>query len=787
MKMRFTFLLVTLVALFSTPCPGAGGRDVENPDLAMGGSIPEGATHDWNLGATGARGWMFVKMFSTFEARQIAVTEVADGSPADGILKVGDVIVGVAGEPFSYDARIEFGKALTVAEREKGGGRLSLLRWRNGKTEPVVVRLPVLGSYSATAPYDCPKSTRILDLGCAALAKRMHEPKYGGNAITRSLNALALLASGKEEYLPLLKREAEWASGYQTTSSPTWWYGYVITFLAEYAMATGDQSVMPGLKRLAMESAKGQSAVGSWTHGFVGPDGRLGAYGMMNAPGVPLTISLVLARKAGANDPAIDLAIERSARLLRFYAGKGAIPYGDHAPWIQTHEDNGKCSMAAVLFNLLGEPETARFFSRMAVAAHESERDYGHSTIFLNLTWAMPGVAQAGPQATGQWMGAFGAWYCDLARRWDGAFAHQGEPNLKRDTTPGWDATGAYLLAYAFPLKNLVLSGKGGNEELFIDAETAKSLIEDGRGWTRHDRTGFYASLGEEELLKRLDSWSPVVRERAAMALARMKEPPMEKLLGKLQADRLESRRGACQALAKLGPRGSSALPELRKTLQADDMWLRVLAAEAIAAMGQAGMPALPELLKHLASHGPSRKDPRGMEQRFFSFAVFTTMLKKNSLEGVDRDLLRQAIAESLQNEDGKARTAASGMYGKLTFEELRPLLPAIHEAIVEPAPSGIMFADGVRLAGLHLLADHQIAKGMPLCLELMQIHRWGKRARVESCIKALEKYGDAAKPLLPELRRMEKELKAHREANTKILKPSIERIEKLIAALEGE
>jgi hypothetical protein len=89
---------------------------------------------------------------------------------------------------------------------------------------------------------------------------------------------------------------------------------------------------MPGLKRLALEAARGQSAVGSWGHKFARPDGRLYGYGMMNSPGVPLTISLVLARKAGVKDPAVDLAIERSARLMRFYISKGAIPYGDHHP-----------------------------------------------------------------------------------------------------------------------------------------------------------------------------------------------------------------------------------------------------------------------------------------------------------------------------------------------------------------------------------------------------------------------------------------------------------------------
>ena len=76
-------------------------------------------------------------------------------------------------------------------------------------------------------------------------------------------------------------------------------------------------------------------------------------YGMMNAPGVPLTTALAMARMAGVKDEVLDVAIERSAKLVRFYIGKGAIPYGDHHPWIQTHEDNGKCGMAAVMFQCL--------------------------------------------------------------------------------------------------------------------------------------------------------------------------------------------------------------------------------------------------------------------------------------------------------------------------------------------------------------------------------------------------------------------------------------------------
>ena len=166
----------------------------------------------------------------------------------------------------------------------------------------------MLGSYSATAPFDCPKSKRILEQGCKALAEQSGEILASNeDPIVRSLNALALLASGNPAYLPLVKKEAEWAAGYSSDSMQTWHYGYVMMLLSEYVMATGDQSVMPGLRRLALEAAKGQSAVGSWGHGFAIPDGRLGGYGMMNSPGVPLTISLVMAREAGVKDPAVDL------------------------------------------------------------------------------------------------------------------------------------------------------------------------------------------------------------------------------------------------------------------------------------------------------------------------------------------------------------------------------------------------------------------------------------------------------------------------------------------------
>jgi hypothetical protein len=758
LPLRSTLTLIILIVLAtSDPASAARKKDIPNPDFTKGEPIPEGADKDWTLGATGARGWIYSHRLETRQARQIYITEVAENSPAAGVLEKGDVILGIGDEKFSSDPRVAFGQALTAAESNAGKGNLHLLRWRDGKIAQVTVKLPVLGDYSPTAPYDCPKSKKILEEGCQVLAKRMEQADYKQNPISRSLNALALLASGDETYLPLLKREAEWAANYSVDKFSTWYYGYVMSFLAEYIMATGDQSVMPGLRRIALESANGQSIVGSWGHKFAGKDGRLVGYGMMNAPGVPLTISLELARRAGVDDEIIPVAIERSTKLLRFYIGKGAVPYGDHHPWIQMHEDNGKCGMAAVLFNLLEEEKGSKYFSRMSLASHGNERDTGHTGNFWNMAWAMPGVNQSGPQATGAWMKEFGSWYYDLARDHNGQFRHQGPPQPRGDSTHGWDATGAFLLGYAMPLKQLTITGKYANPDSTLSAAEVEKIIDAGRGWTNGNKHGFYEKLSANELMERLGSWSPIVRERAAVALSRKESSPLDRVMALLDAPALETRLGACQALAQFKEKAAPAVPKLRETLKADDMWLRIKAADALAAIGDAAKPAVPELLKMLARE-PGPDDPRAMEQRYLCFALFSKRggLLSNSLDGVDRKLLNAAIHAGLRNQDGRARADFINVFNNLPPDELKALLPEVHYAVVNPAPSGIMFADQIRLESARILTEWKVAEGIDaIMFYVTNQNHWGSEKRMPVLLERLRSYGVHAKRTIPELEKL--------------------------------
>jgi hypothetical protein len=104
---------------------------------------------------------------------------------------------------------------------------------------------------------------------------------------------------------------------------------------------------------------------------------------------------------------------------------------------------------------------------------------------------------------------------------------------------------------------------------------------------------------------------------------------------------------------------------------------------------------------------------------------------------------------------------------------------------VIEPAPSGIMFADGIRLSGLEILAKHRIEEGVSLCLDIMDIERWGKRNRITECLKILQTYGGAAQPLLPRLAELEKQLRAHQEAEG--LQPQIDLVRQTMAAIKAD
>ena len=126
------------------------------------------------------------------------------------------------------------------------------------------------------------------------------------------------------------------------------------------------------------------------------------------------------------------------------------------------------------------------------------------------------------------------------------------------------------------------------------------------------------------------------------------------------------------------------------------------------------------------------------------------------SLDGVDREALYKAVRAGLKNQDGRARGSIGSVYRNLSAEEIKPLLPAIYQAIIEPAPSGEMFADGIRVEGLRVLAKHHIKEGIAACVNYTTAQNpWASQERTPELMKILLNYGAQAKTVIPELQKI--------------------------------
>lgn len=98
------------------------------PDFTAGGRPDK--SHDWLLGPTGLRGWMYFRHEDlTAASRQILVTAVDAGSPPDGMLRVNEMWAMASAPPVSTSFPVTTsGKACcsaSPASNGAGGSRLS--------------------------------------------------------------------------------------------------------------------------------------------------------------------------------------------------------------------------------------------------------------------------------------------------------------------------------------------------------------------------------------------------------------------------------------------------------------------------------------------------------------------------------------------------------------------------------------------------------------------------------------------------------------------------------------
>jgi hypothetical protein len=643
---------------------------------------------EFHLGPTGARGWMHVsENFMTGEARQILVTGVDAGSPADGVLQAGDVILGIGGEHFATDARKSLGRAIDEAEAEQRKGMLRLTRWRpvegavprKGKEETVVLKLKVMGSFSKTAPYDCAKSERILRDAEARLLESDDWGKFGGKA-------LALLATGDPKHHPLVREfihAAKWAKpdlqiGLDSGGLVCWGYGFHNLLLTEYFLATGDEYVLPAIREYAVKISMGQSSAGTWGHGFAWKsknDGRihghLGGYGAVNQAGLPCFLSLILSKKCGVDHPELDAAIERSATFFRSFVGHGSIGYGFHRPSLEINANgrngmsgNGKNGVAALAFRMLGDEHSTRFFSRLTASLHNT-CEYGHSGNSYSYFWDPLGAHCGGPENVAAFLREL-RWYHTLTRMPDGRFVYQQLGGIYGGGL--LDPTVSQVLIATLPRRALHITGKGMNEAPLLNQAEVEATIAAG-----HWRLVDPATRSADDLIGELDTWSPIAREWIAKALGTKQGDFTPQLIELLKSDRAEARAGACAALGYQGEKAAAAVALLAGALH-DDPIVAVPASYALARINKPAAKVLPEILAAMLAREESGLmrpiqqamsfalgyDPGRVAPLYFDGLLPSLAKDGNPLDGLDRELLYPAIAKLLQDPGGRTRGCAA-------------------------------------------------------------------------------------------------------------------------------
>ena len=243
--MRKAVLALMLVA--TTPAVAIKDKDnqgrwekrVENgPDKEVPGFLV-------NLGPTGARAVLTEKTF--------VVRFIFKGSPADGKLRLGDVITGAGGKPFSphtfggqphgYEGPIlDLGEAIDKAEGKDG--KLTLNVVRGASANDAVLSLETIGSFSPTFPVNCRKSDLLRGRALKYLAE--HPESGGGPAHARAMVALAMLTDPAHEAAG--KRLALSWNDPPGPGTWTWGISYQLITLCEYHLLTGDASVLPTIK-----------------------------------------------------------------------------------------------------------------------------------------------------------------------------------------------------------------------------------------------------------------------------------------------------------------------------------------------------------------------------------------------------------------------------------------------------------------------------------------------------------------------------------------------------------
>ena len=445
---------------------------------------PDAQAGGWfiNLGLTGARGKMMPE-----EPTQIEVAYIIEGTPADGVLHLGDRIIGAGGklfqtphkfgygmDKFGYEGpMMDLGNAMDISQGPEQKGRLTLRILREGQPRDVTLQLPTrYGRYAPTYPMDCRKTDIVLEELYDYLIKRQREDgSWHGRPHLNAMAALALLAGGRPQDRPAIDKAMHYFAE-QTNDQidyrgyDCWKFGLYGVCLGEYYLATKQDWVLTELDEINRWLVKSQFTLpygkrrgpGGWGHR---PTNRPGGNGYG-----PFSMVTAQAMAAWGLCAQSGLAVDRERyQLAHEFLARGTnnigyVWYADGNGGNDKYADLGRTGGAAVAhaLNPFGDPAMAAYALKAAhcIAQNNNTFPDTHGSPILGMAWTALGAA-IDPPSLRQLMDDH-RWYFELAHCPDGTFYYQpNRDNNPQDFTaaPRLSASAAVALIYSIKHRSL--------------------------------------------------------------------------------------------------------------------------------------------------------------------------------------------------------------------------------------------------------------------------------------------------------------------------------------------
>ena len=705
--------------------------------------------------------------FAERHSDHLVVDVVDSGSPSDGRLMKGDVILAINDNPITVNAYQQFTKAVDKAESVDGKGELRLRVRRTGElpegttatslrkkgkkktkekntsTNPqeskeleVALQLKVLGSYSKTAPSNCTKTDALITQTADYLlkSKNFGKLKWG---------LLGLLATGEEKYIKaaanLIRASAQPPEDPDAFLKPrmyvSWHWGYQNLLLTEYYLLSGDRYVLPKIRQLSRTLAAGQDQAGLWGHQMAKPTtGRAHGYGVMNQPSLAIFISLILAEKCGVKNHSVLTAIKRSHDHYNKWVEQGALPYGNHGPGATHFTNNGTSGSLAVAFALLGNESGARFYGGMSAAATD-EILLGHGGPMWNILWSGLGSNILGPKMATAYNNKT-HWLRTTTRTWDGRYVSI--RGWGTDPKSGDWSTGSHLLNLCAGRRKIHITGKGMAASLWVKANKAVEITNVAKLDTSSDK----------DLLESLGNYFPPVRLRAARALA-MKDAQVEGEVMKLLIKGSRNQKiGAIHAIQTLKLE-TVVDPLLAISLnEKEDLWVRRLAIGTLGNMKEA-KPHAPKLLEMLVRE-KEYDQPYGELDLSLGTALVKLYQPDPYATQLNKDLFYRGITKLLKHKHGRGRGAGMQMLKNIPKEDLGRMIDTMVYIIEDKDKGYTFYPDAGRQEALEILYNHDVKESMEYTINTAKQGRgYQQRARM----RLLKTFGAEAKYLIPRIK----------------------------------